>query len=80
MAIGDAAKAAGYGLVPNATEDGKVKYGAREINRTRDYVAQTNAIIPKNKAGYRNAAGITYGTGVPNPESGAVGDIYFRIV
>ena len=36
MAIGDDALAAGYALVPSSGEEGKVKYGAREINRTRD--------------------------------------------
>lgn len=43
MAIGDDALAAGYPLVPNNGEEGKVKWGAREINRTRDFVAQVKA-------------------------------------
>lgn len=45
MAIGDDALAAGYPLVPNNGEEGKVKWGAREINRTRDFVAQVKAAI-----------------------------------
>lgn len=45
MAIGDDAAAAGFPLVPESGEDGKVKYGAREINRTRDLIAQrTNTV------------------------------------
>lgn len=42
MAIGDAAAAAGMELVPSAGtgESGKVKFGWREFNRTRDYIAQ----------------------------------------
>jgi hypothetical protein len=45
MAVGDEAVAAGYAIVPGTGEEGKVKYGAREINRTRDYVAQVKALI-----------------------------------
>lgn len=45
MAVGDEAQAAGYPLVPNSGEEGKVKYGSREINRTRDFVAQLKALI-----------------------------------
>jgi len=45
MAIGDDAAAAGMPLVPNTGEEGKVRYGAREINRTRDFVAQTKNTI-----------------------------------
>lgn len=40
MAVGDDAFASGYPLVPNTGEEGKAKYGAREINRTRDFLAQ----------------------------------------
>ena len=40
MAVGDDAAAAGYPLVPSTgSEDARVKFGAREINRTRDFVA-----------------------------------------
>jgi len=39
--IGDDAVAAGYPLVPSTGgDDAKVRYGAREINRTRDLIAQ----------------------------------------
>ena len=64
MAIGDDAAAAGMPLVPDSGEDGKVTYGAREINRTRDFIA--------NKT--------RYGTAVPSNGVGNTGDIYFRIV
>lgn len=45
MAIGDAAISAGYPLVPDSGEGGKVKWGAREINRTRDFIAQQGSQI-----------------------------------
>lgn len=45
MAVGDDAAAAGMPLVPNTGEEGKVRYGAREINRTRDFIAQTKNTI-----------------------------------
>lgn len=78
MAVGDDANAAGYPLVPDTGEEGRVRYGAREINRTRDLVAQTKALIPVGKAGYRTAAGITSGTAAPS--GGSDGDIYLQII
>lgn len=78
MAVGDAASAAGYALVPDTGEEGRVRWGAREINRTRDYIAQVLALIPGSKAAYRTAAGITSGTA--DPSGGADGDIYFKIL
>ena len=78
MAIGDAALAAGFPLVPDTGEEGKVKYGAREINRTRDVVAEVKASLPSNKGGYQALAGISYGTA--EPTGGLDGDIYFKIV
>lgn len=78
MAVGDEAAAAGFALVPDTGESGKVKYGALEINRTRDYVAEVKAIVPVGKAGYRTAAGISSGTA--DPTGGSDGDIYFKIV
>ena len=45
MAVGDDAAAAGYPLVPNTGEEGKVRWGAREINRTRDFVAQVKNTV-----------------------------------
>jgi hypothetical protein len=76
MAIGDDAAAAGFALVDSSTD--LVKDGAQEINRTRDYVAQTKALIPVGAAGYRTAAGISSGTA--DPSGGANGDIYFKIL
>lgn len=78
MAIGDEATAAGYPLVPDSGEEGKVKWGSREINRTRDMVAQVKATVPASKGAARTAAGITSGTA--EPTGGSDGDIYFKIV
>jgi hypothetical protein len=78
MAIGDDAAAAGFPLVPDTGEEGKVRWGAREINRTRDEVAQTKALIPVGKAANRTAAGITSGTA--DPSGGNDGDIYFKVL
>lgn len=78
MAIGDDAKSEGYTLVPDTGENGRVRWGAREINRTRDFVAQVKKLLPTGKAAYRTAAGITSGTG--NPSGGNNGDIYIKIV
>jgi hypothetical protein len=78
MAIGDAAAAAGYPLVPDTGEPGKVKYGAQEINRTRDFIAQLLTLIPGSKDAMRTAAGISSGTA--DPTGGSDGDIYFKIL
>ncbi|AWN05890.1 hypothetical protein SEA_CRICKO_24 [Streptomyces phage CricKo] len=78
MAVGDAANAAGYATVPETGEEGRVRWGAREINRTRDYIAALKALIPTGKSGYRTAAGITSGT--TDPTGGSDGDIYLKII
>lgn len=78
MAIGDQAIAAGFTTVPDTGEEGRVRWGARELNRTRDFVAQIKAMIPLGKSGYRSAAGISSGTAAPT--GGSDGDIYFKIV
>ncbi len=78
MAIGDDAAAAGFPLVPDTGEEGRVRWGAREINRTRDELAQTKVLIPSSKSAARAAAGISSGTG--DPTGGNDGDIYFKIV
>lgn len=79
MAVGDAAAAAGYQVVPEAGGDeARVRWGAREINRTRDYLAAVKALIPANRTAARTAAGISSGTA--NPSGGVDGDIYFKIV
>ena len=78
MAIGDAAQSAGYPIVPDTGEDGRVRWGGREINRTRDFIAAVRGLIPTSKTGYRTAAGITSGTA--NPSGGNDGDLYFKII
>ena len=77
MAVGDDATAAGYPLVPDTGEEGRVKYGAREINRTRDFIALVLALIPIGKANFRTACGISSGTS--DPSGGSDGDVYFKI-
>lgn len=72
MAIGDDALAAGYPIVPNTGAGAEVKYGAREINRTRDFVAQVKDQVPTYS--------ITSGTTDPNNANGADGDIYFKVL
>lgn len=78
MAIGDDAAAGGYALVPDTGENGRVRWGAREINRTRDFIALVKKLIPSGKPGFRTASGIRSGTN--NPSGGSDGDIYFKII
>jgi hypothetical protein len=78
MAVGDDSVSAGFALVPDTGEEGKVKWGAREINRTRDYVAQIKKLIPASKSGFRSSAGVSSGTG--DPTGGSDGDIYFKVL
>lgn len=78
MTIGDDALAAGIQLVPETGEEGRARWGARELNRTRDFIAQVKALIPVGKSAYRAAAGISSGTG--DPSGGNDGDIYFKII
>jgi hypothetical protein len=77
MAIGDNALAAGFPIVPDNGEEGRVRWGARELNRTRDFIALVKVLIPISKPAYRAASGITYGTEAPS--GGSDGDIYFKI-
>ncbi|MFL6416830.1 MAG: hypothetical protein ACJ74Y_14295 [Bryobacteraceae bacterium] len=78
MAIGDQAVAGGYPTVPDTGEEGRVRWGARELNRTRDFVAAVKALIPVGKSAYRSAAGVSSGTA--SPTGGSDGDVYFKIV
>lgn len=78
MAIGDEATAAGLPLVPDTGEEGRVRWGGRELNRTRDFIAQFRNLIPGSRTAYRSAAGISSGTS--EPSGGIDGDIYFKIL
>ena len=78
MAAGDQAAAAGYATVPDTGELGRVRWGAQEINKTRDFIAVLKGLIPANKAAARAAAGISSGTA--EPTGGQDGDIYFKII
>jgi hypothetical protein len=78
MANGDDAQAAGYPIVPPTGDDGLVKNGYDEINKTRDFVARLKNLVPNGKSAYRSAAGITSGTA--SPTGGNDGDIYFKII
>ena len=80
MAVGDDAKSVGYSLVPDTGEDGKVRWGGREINRTRDFIAQVKKSMPVGIAGYQAAAGILKGTTDPASSLGVDGNIYLRIL
>ena len=93
MAEGDQAAVAGFAVVPDTGPDAaaKVRWGAREINRTRDYIAQVKnsimAVWPVTAGGTgastkdeaRRNLGISSGTGLP-PSDGQPGDIYFKII
>lgn len=92
MAVGDEAASVNYQLVPNTGEEGRVRWGAREINRTRDYVAvvlkNIPAIWPIDKggtggntpalarAGLELLGRMSMGTG--DPSGGNHGDVYFK--
>jgi hypothetical protein len=94
MPVGDDAQAAGYALVPDTGEGGEVRFGARELNRTRDYIARVKALIPNTwpvtKGGTggttpdqaRTNLGISSGTGDPSDSNGGAvdGNLYFKIV
>lgn len=76
MAVGDDATAAGYPLVPNTgVDDALIRYGAREINRTRDFVAQVLNAMPT-----RATLGITGKHTISNasPSGGSDGDVWFK--
>jgi hypothetical protein len=90
MAIGDIATSAGLPLVPSSGAEGKVKYGAREINRTRDQVAAVmleTRPVAKGGTGATTAAAartnlgvptILSGTAAPSNANGNDGDVYIR--
>jgi hypothetical protein len=80
MAVGDDAVAAGYPLVPDSGESGRIRWGSLELNRTRDFIAQLARLVPSGKDAARTAAGISSGTPPPDNSTGQDGDIYFQIL
>lgn len=94
MAVGDDAQAAGYPLVPDTGDGGQVRYGGREINRTRDFVANVKNMImttwsvakggtgATTASGARTNLGISSGTVAPSDNVGGAvdGNIYFQII
>lgn len=81
MAIGDDATLSGFPLVPDTGEEGRVRWGAREINRTRDFIAIVKKLIPVGISNYQKASGITSGTANPvNADGKPDGTIYFKIL
>jgi hypothetical protein len=93
MAIGDDALAAGFQTVPNSGDAGRVSLGAQEINRTRDYIAETASVatpLPITKGGTgagaaniaRQHLGIFSNTAAPSDGVAAAvdGTIYFQII
>lgn len=94
MAVGDDAAAAGYPLVPGTGSGAEVRYGSREINRTRDFVAQVKGLIQSiwpvtsggtgssTISGARTNLGIRSGTASASDAVGgnADGNIYFKIL
>lgn len=80
MAIGDGAIGVGWDVVPESGEAGRIRWGAREINRTRDMAAEVYNMVPYSKTAFQRASGIRSGPNHPNniPEYGTGGDIYFR--
>lgn len=92
MAIGDDTLAQGWPIVPDTGADdaARVRNGAREINRTRDLIANVKNLIlavwpisaggtgANTAASARTNLGIKSGTA--DPTGGADGDIYFKIV
>ncbi|MGN7968025.1 hypothetical protein [Microbacterium sp. 22296] len=69
MAIGDDAAAEGLPIVPQTGEDGKVKYGGREINNTRDIIARRTK---------RSAPNIAIHVGASAPANPVVGHLWFE--
>lgn len=93
MAEGDAAIAAGYPTVPDTGEENaRVRWGAREINRTRDFIAAIKTSIPAiwpvanggtgsgTKSGARANLGMTSGASTPANSFGADGDWYAKTI
>lgn len=78
------------GKVPETGEDGRVRWGAREINRTRDYVADVQARLKEvwaiseggtgatTKQTAKNNLGITVSTAKPSG-SATEGDIWLQL-
>lgn len=97
MAVGDESIASGFGFVRDTGgDDARVRWGAREINRTRDFLAQTKSLIltstdlniwPVTRGGTGGSTKIAAKTNLgisygtgAPPSTGTEGDIFFKIV
>lgn len=81
MAVGDEAQSEGLPLVPDTGEEGRVRWGAREINRTRDFIATVKKLIPVGILANQAASGITAGTADPVDADGEPnGKIYLKVL
>lgn len=81
MAIGDDAMEVGWDLVPESGEAGRVRWGAREINRTRDMAAEVYHMVPNSKTNFQKAAGIRVSDFHPSnfPDFDSHGNLCFRV-
>ena len=97
MAVGDESITAGFGFVRDTGGDDAIeRWGAREINRTRDFLAQTKNLIlnstdlniwpgTRGGTGANNKAGARTNLGISygtgtGPSGAVEGDIFFKIV
>lgn len=91
MAVGEDTVNAGWPLVQESGENGRVRWGAREINRTRDLASKVQGIFmdvwPVSDGGTgaterRQAKvnlGITCSTAEPPAKRGNNGDLWFQV-
>lgn len=91
MAVGDDALARGFPIVPDSgAEESKVGQGFNEINRTRDFAAQTKKAISEvwpisrggtganNRKDAKTNLGIHVSGSMPQAGSGTQDDIWLK--
>lgn len=79
MAIGDTAAGLGWPLVPDTGEEGRIRHGARELNRTRDMAAEAFNAVPNSKTNFQKASGIRYGEGNAPADWASQGNLWIQI-